>query len=762
MKNAATILKFLRPDKIQTVVNDLRLIQAGYRLYYAVDPHEIFNFCFPLRSADAEQRGTLEIDELAADQASLYEICFKYKEKPLLVGDYADELSGLMRYSTDVLAEAYDAAEVVDALIEKGGVDDIAEHRQGEDLAETVQIISQKFHIVLAVAMGIYSLGAERFRQVYRDLVTDGKGLPQNNDGLREYFNKYHETELSDRILQELMKKSTWLNEQEFRKKRRSAFFDAKAIDQLIQVNTAMLRDKAASPRLVLYLSSAQRTETAFEMKATQKRLPLLADRPFNFHRDRSHIFYRLAYRSDQGDLEETIQNLEKVKRSLEGLNKLNYASSFRADYCSQCVLDGGSPNHCEMAETCEHLKTLLEPIEQRNTEIRNLALTQTLSRYEELKRAKPEGTSQEKLMDFFCRVFEDQQLKDVATQKKLEKEKLIFLQSVTAKMWARSREFAVKEHLRAGRDSITGTVQYLPLNPKIESPQYREIVELVLSYYKTPPQGDEKKIEVIDKAYRLYLDKEAMTIDLNPQHELVRCLLYLTIPSTEGDKRAYEHALEMLRLPNVLRQTHDADAEFRYIACWAARRLRNFADANDQAAAAIAKWPDDPRFHHGLSLSKLAEWEAGPETADRVMLLMEAEEAALKAIEYYVRKPDETREFIGATYNNIAYVNTLRAKVAVHREMAQSCLVTARAAIQELKTYVPEEEWKPTHPNYFHTDALLYYFESINGIGDSPKERAELLRRAQQQINHALDCVAKPMYVELNRLIANAQNRLK
>lgn len=45
-----------QPEKIQTVIDDLRLVQAGYRLYYAVDPHEVFNFCFPLRSTDATKR----------------------------------------------------------------------------------------------------------------------------------------------------------------------------------------------------------------------------------------------------------------------------------------------------------------------------------------------------------------------------------------------------------------------------------------------------------------------------------------------------------------------------------------------------------------------------------------------------------------------------------------------------------------------------------------------------------------------------------
>jgi tetratricopeptide (TPR) repeat protein len=774
MKSPETYLKTLRPDKLQRVIEDMQLRLAGYTLYYAIDPYEVYNFCFPL-STSVEA----EIETFAADQAALYEICFKHKEKPLLVGRYVDELSGLMRYAADVVSKVYDEAEKVDALMLKGGVEDIPadalmlrgggdgrEANDGRDVAEAVQVISEKFHIVLAVAMGIYSLGAGRFRQVYRDLLTDGAGLPENRPGLQAHFKSYRETRLSTEILSEFMKTISGLSEIEFRKRRRSAFIDASVIDQLIHVNTSLLRGEAGPRPLILYLSSAHRTETAFAMPATKRRLPHLGGKQFDFHRDRDHIFYYVAYRSERGNMEETIENLERVKHSVEELNKLKGLSPFGSEYCSNCVLGGARPNHCEMLETCEHLKTLLAPLEQRSTEIRNLGLTQTLGRYGELMGAQPSGESQQKLMRFFRRVFEDQNLKDVATQKKLEKEKLVFLQSITAKMWSRSRsrEAAAIEFLRKNRDDITGASQYLPLKPKVRSPKYAEIVNWVLSYFKTPPRGDAAKIAVIDGAYRLYLDQETVTTDLDPEHELVRCLLYLGLPSTEndknateGDRRAYEHATEMLELPGVLREMPDSEAEFRYIACWAARRLKMFVEANEQARAAIEKWPEDARFYHGRSLSKLAEWAKTGRAAGELRLLVEAEDDAINAITLYGREREENRELIGANYNNLAYLYTVRAEKASDGEEVPGHLAKARQALRDLKAYVPEDEWKPTHPNYFHTEAMLDYFESINGVGEGSLEHAE------RQIIKALDLVPnRTTYIELHHDIKNALNRLK
>ena len=758
MQKTNTSLHFLDLNKIQAVIDDLRLEQAGYRLYYAIDPYEVFNFCFPLHTANnADSRGEPHIDEFAADQAALYEICFKHKEKPLLVGDYVDEMSGLMNYSANVLSSAYDEAGVVDALMERGGVEDISGQPAEKDLAETVRIISEKFHIVLAVVMGIYSIGADRFRQVYRDLVTNGKGVPANNPDLHRHFESYRETELCNPILQEITKH---MNDEEFRKKRLHAYFDAKAIDLLIHVNTSLLRGKNGPPSLVMYLSSARRTGRAFGMKATKECLPQLEGKPFNFHRDRNHIFYYVAYRSDDG-LEQTIENLERVKTSVLEINKLDSPTQLGAARCSQCVLDGLRPTNCDMAPTCEHIKTLLEPIERRSAEIRNLGFTQTLSQYQELMAAEGGSVSQENLMGFFRRIFEDETLKNVATQKKLEKEKLIFLQSITPKMWSRSREAAGQQHLRAGRDPITGSFQYLPLKPQVGNQTYREIVSLVLSYYRTPPQGDVQKIEVIDRAYGLYLDQEALTTDLNPHHELVRCLLYLTIPSTDGDRRAYEHALEMLELPSVLSHVQNAEAEYRYIACWAARRLKRFADANAQAVAGMKKWPSDPRFYNGRSLSKLSEWTTiSTPTPEDAALLTEAEADALKAIELYSEKGEENREFIGANYNNLTYLYTVKAQTAADGEAARECLAKARECMNALREWVPEEEWVPISPNYFHTDALLDYYEAING---SAADKIATLEHAALQINKAMHYVGKKdTYVKLDNVIKNALSRLK
>lgn len=790
MKQKVPSLGYLQPEKIQAVIDDLRLARAGCRLHYAVDPHEIFDFCFPMGPFDSEDgRRDDDIDMFAADQAALYEVFFKREEKPLLLEDYVQEINGLMAYSANALASAYDEAEVVNDLIEKGGLADIEEDERGQlKLEETVKLISEKFHIVLAVAMGIYSLGAHRFRSICQQLLVRGEGLPENDPELRPHFESYTPTKLADDIFRELSKSiPPALTEADYERKRRADRVDSMAVDRMVHVNRSLVRAvRAGEPpaHLVLYLSSAPRTGRIFGMNSTAGRLPRIDGKPLSFHRDRNHIFCYVVYRSDDGDLDQTIRNLEQAQKAMLDLKKFDRKSLASAEACADCVLSGGQPAHCDMLETCRNIQLLFEPRERRRLEIRNLGLAQTLGQYEELRKARPEGETQEKLMEFFLRTF-DKKIKDVAKKKKLEKEKLIFTQRVMAEVYSRSRGLVKGDHARArdaerqeflreGRDTITGTAQYLPLKPVVPDPRYAEIVELILDYYRTPPLGGEAKIEVIDRAYQLYFELEAQTTDLDPEHELVRCLLYLAMPSTEGDRLAYENAVDLLRQTDLLQHAPHTQAEFSYVACWAARRRRLFDESAKFATEAIEGGGADARFYHGRSLSKLAKWEwsqsaaagdAAPPGEEQDRLLSESAEDARKAVELYTRQADPDREMAGANYNNLAYLYTLMAVNAANRrewDDARACLDEARGAIEKLKGHVTEDEWSPTHPTYYHTDAYLTYNECLIG-GERLPDRAASLEHARRQIDKALNLNRdKKLYQELSHTIQNTRERWK
>src|SRR5204863_9985911 len=138
----------------------------------------------------------------------------------------------------------------------------------------------------------------------------------------------------------------------------------------------------------------------------------------------------------------------------------------------------------------------------------------------------------------------------------------------------------------------------------------------------------------------------------------------------------------------------------------------------------------------------KLAEWEDEKTHPKPIQLLLDAEQDARKSLELYTAKTEEHREFIGVAYNNIAYINTLMHKVVGDRKSSEECLRIAREAITKLKEYVPESEWTPLHPNYFHTEALLDYFQAISNM-DGHRD-VNLLLHAKQQIRRALECVAK------------------
>jgi hypothetical protein len=379
--------------------------------------------------------------------------------------------------------------------------------------------------------------------------------------------------------------------------------------------------------------------------------------------------------------------------------------------------------------------------IQERRGEVRNLGLTTALDDYRKLLEAVPKGETQEKLVEFFRHVFESG-IRDVAAERMLRQQQLILMQCATSAMSSHPRTYINEEHLRAGRDFIVGTVQYLPIKPRVDGIKYRRTLELILSFYKTPPQGDEAKIELINEAYRLYCTIDASTNDLDPEHELVRCLIYLAFPSNKGDRLAYDHATEMLNQVELIKSKPYTEREYRYVQCWAARRIQEFSAARAIADSAIEKWPEDPRFFHGRLLNSIAEYQATQTGKENQILLQQAIDDARKAIELYGADPLVNKELIAVTYNTLAYVLALTALVNQDNpEYAVACVLRAREALDNLKALKNRNDWSPNHPEYFHTEAYVEYQEYLAHLRDWPSQKLiEKLQNARRALGGALN----------------------
>lgn len=757
-------LDSLTPDKLQEVIDDLELLRSGYKLYFAIDPHEIFDYCFPIDPARYRSR---DIDAIADDQAALHHVFYAPHTPPIILDVYVKEIRGLMLHFQHAIDEAYNETELVNKLINEVGLDKLSNYRDVAS-SQIVDIVENKFSVVLAVAMCVYSLGVERFREVCNKLLFGG-GTLQAHPDIIEVFEDYSRSNLVDFIFQELLKSHTKpaADESESERRRRNSYVDALAIDQLIHVNTALQEKTTATPNatecqhLILYLSSAPRIKKIFDREKVKESLPLVNGKPFSFLRDRTQIFAYVVHKAKDDDFAKSIENLEKVKKLVSGLQKLERLAPTDEDYCSTCVLEGGEPHFCALKQTCLNVKLMYGPIKERRNEVRNLGLTKALDTYQHVLEAPIRDKTQKRFMEFFQLVNESQ-IRDLARERMLEKQRLIFMQSMTTAMWSASRNFA-ESHLREGRDTIVGTVQYLPLKPRIDNSLYSDILRLILNYYKTPPRGGKEKVETIDQAYRMYFGIDAKTENLDPEHEMVRCLLYLAFPSQKGDKRAYDHGVEMLKLRKVIDQKPYTEREYLYILAWAARRLKNFRKADEIATGAINQWSNDARFYHGRSLNKLAWWEANPKEAPRG-LLETAIDDAIEAIRLYSTSSEENRELIAVNYNNIAYLYTLSTfEENISLQAAIECLSHARKALLNLKSLVKRDDWIPNHPEYFHTEALLEYQEFLfNRNSYTPKALIDKLQNARTQIIKACELNDLQLYSDLRHTIENVLDRLR
>jgi hypothetical protein len=218
---------------------------------------------------------------------------------------------------------------------------------------------------------------------------------------------------------------------------------------------------------------------------------------------------------------------------------------------------------------------------------------------------------------------------------------------------------------------------------------------------------------------------------------------MYLSFPQQRGDEKALEHALAMRqRFPNL-------ELELLYVACWAARRCRLYANGDALGREALEIAPGDARIHNALALNTYA-WLTDEEQRDACSLtLADARDFAVKATELYERDVERySLELRAASLNNLAYLCVVDATSSAYD------LPAARMAIERVK--VLQGDWTQQFPEYYHTDAVicLREFEALQ-VAEAPKTaQCERLLRARDLVTAASDVFPKTAYKKLHRRI--------
>jgi hypothetical protein len=796
----------LSPLQIQQLIDDLRLVKdENAKIFFAIDPYELMSFCFPVHLSD-DPDADVDIKALADDQAALYEIF--YRQNALLLSEYDHELDRSLYFFEHTTDRFRDKAKMVDRIIEQG--ERIWGTFPEGDIDENADFLKKNFSIILAIAMGTFSVGIIRLRDIYDLRLIKGditrRVQPADLPEVRRILSGYQRTEYWD-VIKTQLSQPFW-DEDDKKRQLRSVEVDASAIDRIIYLNSsfeeARLRGDLSTRYLFVYLSSARRTARVFTHESANRFLPIVNGAPYNFWRTRQQIFAYVVHKSREENPGESIANLERVRDILDEVNK--FEGLFSANSCVDCVLKTGiapgsthetALSDCRLRDFCTKVKGLDDEIQRARTQVQNLGLINTLHDYDRLRGAKPAGDSQKQYLDFFRKTFTSPLARQArAKMKRLQQWILVKSEFATSFSNALgiSRPDFDHSSLRSPEDFVTGSGQYLPTKPKLLGKSYQEILQSILSFYRDPTNFDH-----VESAYKRYVELDTVNKDVDKEmdleHELIRCFLYLALPrntqNTEpvvspappGDQKAYEHAESLMESDQLIDRADWNNAseaikqEFRYVQCWAARRTGHFRKAVTLAKEGIEKEPSDPRFFHGLCLA-IYSWlvtkaEDGPPQIE------EAIEATKTAISLYKAQSTshENDDVIAANYNNLTYFLawsielTQKTTAGSQRGVAEQdrqAVAQAREALEALRLLVDKSTWERTkHPEYFHTEAYLEYVESTVAIADGDFAKAcRKLENANREIGIAIPLLSegptKDNYRELRDRIQRALKMLK
>src|ERR1022692_2755846 len=235
----------MNPEIIEQILQEVGLERRGATLYYALDPFDLVTFCFPVFPGDRTLRN---LDQVADEQAALYEVVFGREPLPIFMEEYVNEIESILRYLQTHIAEAHDKARASGAFIK-------AVRKERASLTQSILCGRKKtvdptdFNVVLAVVLGIYKLGIQRFEELY-----DRLSPPTDPDVqllLWELDAEYQESEQTEWLVERISALVP-------RGKQESAEDDARAIDRLLFLNSrlerAVLENRLRNRHIFLYL----------------------------------------------------------------------------------------------------------------------------------------------------------------------------------------------------------------------------------------------------------------------------------------------------------------------------------------------------------------------------------------------------------------------------------------------------------------------------------------------------------------------------
>lgn len=732
---------------LKDLIDDYDLQNNGVKLYYVVDPFEVFSYCFPFEDLTYNNFNEYTCD-VKKSQIALYFLFEELEKEPILLDEYVVELQERIAWlrlrglRNDKIIE-----RLLGKLIEKYKLSDI---ELNDSISQATKekivkelLINGQAETIAALQMDIWNTGATDLYSLVERLKVDqySNQSDSNRDRkqIAQVFREAKPGSLSTTIFNHL----SYPNQRAYRKSkyRQNANNrrDANAIDRLIHVNEK-LRKKSKSGELderhiFLYLSSAERTKSIFNSPSVREAQSDAFKANYSIWRTRWHLFYSSILDLGKDGLYESIKQM---------VDKDTQTHRDDQRFCDQCFLRDSENNvrdlpilECEVRNSCleisknlEGLK-LLEITEKRANVISSLGLIRKVSESEQTFKSSEKSVEHLdgawKIITSVVDKFQTDSLSQGNDVSKLQTRQIqlgdahlqLLKKSTHGFLNIKAQEISNDYYLRKDRDSIQASSQHLPIMPLEVDSEYFNLITNITEYFTLPPLESElnHRRNLLISATQTYfqIDSEISLFEAQPDpyHEIARLYLLLAYPSVDVDEQALHNAeyAKRWKLDSSDESKSSYEKEFDYIICWAARRCKNYNTSIRIANQQTKKSPADPRFYHGKALA-ICAWVEDKNIKSK----NNPEFTYTKAIENIKIAIDKYQSFVPATKSpNVklclaACYNTLIMLMIDENENRD--LTEARQYMTKLKDTIAQEKWDKKYPEFYHTESLLEFEE--------------------------------------------------
>lgn len=688
-------------DNLYTVASDLKLEESGTRFHFIPDPFDIISYCFPIDPGPSH-RYDINIHTIADLQVAWSDVFYLHDYKPVLLDEYVYELQSIVTAIHRSYHRGHKNLELLDAL--RKSLDSVLLGPIEEIYAKDIitSIVADKYHIILALAFGIYKNEFKRLRDIFdnrlnRSVSDMESEYKPDSDIIENIFASAKGSyEIASEIETNLISKidDLSISKSERSSKKRTINTDAVAVSRILDINKSLQyaheNGSLKNRHIYLYLSSTLRAKEIFNMDIVKDAQAEIYGQQYSLHRNAGQVLVKLISKSDTKD--KAISTVEYMADMVENTREsVSFSSELAKSYGFNTK---GYEKH-------------LQKLEARAKNFGLVSLSQ-VDRYRAIIDHVRSLESDDRVIDVMDRIQDINY--DIAQDKRETQFHLIYVKNVFGETLVRglrsiTEQYIEKPYLLRGKDPVVGTSHYMPTLVKVVTPAYQSIVDSACDFYRNPYLKDKERLAEFRSACEQFWNFDVTEVDTDLQHELVRGILFLALPVRHAELIAANHIEDLLEDETLEFEQNGGEwnvsKELRYVQCWALRRAKEYKRALECASDAIDVHGDDPRFWHGRSLVIYARFMDRRATRGGGTPRLElAVSDALKALELYSSQSwEEKEETVGVMHNTLAYLYCLEDTQDVEK---------AREHLDALVESVPIKHWEDKHPEYFHTAAVV------------------------------------------------------